>query len=180
MSEHPAKTQISLGIRPVWSESSLSAWRKLGPVATHWAHSEDWSDWADAQADLSLRWVHSHAVGFVTRRLILDVQTYFYSDYVCCKWLQLLLHCIAFWVTFFRFSRFTAAFPKFKGPWPQVQKGWKIPVDVKISIFLNIFRNNEWILIKFCLCIDVYMIHVVTNTHYFPKLFNSVMTHDWF
>ena len=25
----PAKTQISLGIRPVWSESSLSAWRKL-------------------------------------------------------------------------------------------------------------------------------------------------------
>ena len=37
----PAKTQISLGIRPVWSESSLSAWRKLGYLATHWAHSED-------------------------------------------------------------------------------------------------------------------------------------------
>ena len=30
-----AKTQISLGIRPVWSESSLSAWRNLGPLATH-------------------------------------------------------------------------------------------------------------------------------------------------
>ena len=29
MSVRPAKTQISLGIRPVWSESSLSAWRKL-------------------------------------------------------------------------------------------------------------------------------------------------------
>ena len=37
----PAKTQISLGIRPVWSESSLSAWRKLGSWATDWAHSED-------------------------------------------------------------------------------------------------------------------------------------------
>ena len=37
----PAKTQISLGIRPVWSESSLSAWRKLGSFATHWAQSED-------------------------------------------------------------------------------------------------------------------------------------------
>ena len=37
----PAKTQISLGIHPVWSESSLSAWRKLGSLATHWAHSED-------------------------------------------------------------------------------------------------------------------------------------------
>ena len=56
----PAKTQISLGIRPVWSESSLSAWRKLGSLATHWAHSEDWSDWVDAQADLSLHWPHSH------------------------------------------------------------------------------------------------------------------------
>ena len=37
----PAKTQISLGIRPVSSESSLSTWRKLGSLATHWAHSED-------------------------------------------------------------------------------------------------------------------------------------------
>ena len=37
----PAKTQVSLGIRPVWSESSLSAWRNLGPLATHWAHSKD-------------------------------------------------------------------------------------------------------------------------------------------
>ena len=37
----PAKTQVSLGIRPVWSESLLSAWRKLGSLATHRAHSED-------------------------------------------------------------------------------------------------------------------------------------------
>ena len=65
----PAKTQISLGICPVWSESSLSAWRKLGSLATHWAYSEDWSDWADAQADLSLRWAHSHSIGFVVRGL---------------------------------------------------------------------------------------------------------------
>ena len=37
----PAKTQINPVIRPVWSESSLSVWRKLGSLATHWAHSED-------------------------------------------------------------------------------------------------------------------------------------------
>ena len=49
----PVKTQISLSIRPVWSEYSLSAWRKLGFLATHWAHSEDWSDCAVAQVDLS-------------------------------------------------------------------------------------------------------------------------------
>ena len=30
-----------------------------------------WSDWADAQADLSLRWAHSHFAGFVLSRLIL-------------------------------------------------------------------------------------------------------------
>ena len=41
MAVRPVKTQISLGICPVWSESSLSAWRKLGSLATHWAHSED-------------------------------------------------------------------------------------------------------------------------------------------
>ena len=28
-------------IRPVWSESSLSTWRNLGSLPTHWAHSED-------------------------------------------------------------------------------------------------------------------------------------------
>ena len=37
----PAKTQISLGIRSIWSESSLSAWRNLGSLATNWAHAED-------------------------------------------------------------------------------------------------------------------------------------------
>ena len=36
-----AKTLIRLGIRPVWSESSLSAFRKLGSLATHCAHSKD-------------------------------------------------------------------------------------------------------------------------------------------
>ena len=40
MTVHPAKTQISLGICPVWSESSLSAWRQLGSLATYWAHSK--------------------------------------------------------------------------------------------------------------------------------------------
>ena len=41
VSVRPVKTQISLGIRPVWSESSLSAWRNLRSLATHSAHSVD-------------------------------------------------------------------------------------------------------------------------------------------
>ena len=44
----PAKTQISLCIHPVWSESSLSAWRKLGVLSYPLsAQRRLWSDWAD-------------------------------------------------------------------------------------------------------------------------------------
>ena len=68
MCVHPAKTQISLEIRPVWLKSSLSAWRKLGSLSVQWRL---WSDWADAQAGLSLCLAHSHFVGFVMSRLIL-------------------------------------------------------------------------------------------------------------
>ena len=35
-----------------------------------------WSDWADAQADLSLCWAICHFVGFVMRRLICDIQEF--------------------------------------------------------------------------------------------------------
>ena len=63
-------------LRSAWAsaqsdQSSLSAWRKLGSLATHWVQQRRlWSDWADAQADLSLRCAHTHFVGFVMSRLI--------------------------------------------------------------------------------------------------------------
>ena len=53
----PAKTQIGLGTHPAWSESSLSAWRKLGSLATHWVHSKD-SDQTGQMPRLSLCWAH--------------------------------------------------------------------------------------------------------------------------
>ena len=59
-----AKTPISLGICPVWPQSSLSACRNLGSLATHWAHSED-SDQTGRM--LRLIWV------FAGRTLILLV-----------------------------------------------------------------------------------------------------------
>ena len=39
----PSEDSLSLGIHPVWvwSESLLSAWIKVGSLATYWAHSED-------------------------------------------------------------------------------------------------------------------------------------------
>ena len=54
----PAKTQISLGVCPVWSEFLLCAqWVAKDPRFLH-ADNEDWSDWVDAQADLCLRWAY--------------------------------------------------------------------------------------------------------------------------
>ena len=67
--EPPHDTTNKMTVCPVWSESSLFAWSKLGSLTTHWAHSEDSDQTADAQADLSLRWAHSHFVGFVMRQL---------------------------------------------------------------------------------------------------------------
>ena len=52
----PAKTHIRLGIRPVWSESLLSAWRKLESLTTNWAHNEDSDHWVDCEAELGLLW----------------------------------------------------------------------------------------------------------------------------
>ena len=46
-----------------------------------------WSDWADAQADLSLHWAHSHFVGFVMRRLIFAsaILAWNASTTTCCS-----------------------------------------------------------------------------------------------
>ena len=40
--ERTVKTMIRLGGCPGWFESSMSTWRKLGSLTTHWAHSEDY------------------------------------------------------------------------------------------------------------------------------------------
>ena len=51
-------------VRLVWSVSSLLAWRKLGSLATHWAHSED-ADQTGRMRSESLLGAHCHFVGFV-------------------------------------------------------------------------------------------------------------------
>ena len=65
-SVRPAKTQISLGLGPVWSESSLFVWRSTGSLATHSVHSED----SDQTGRI---WVFAgcaaHFVGFLVRWL---------------------------------------------------------------------------------------------------------------
>ena len=86
-SVRPAKTQISLGIRPVWSESSLSAWRNIAsfccPFAPLSALRHLWSDWTDAQADLSLSWAHVSFYWFCHAVAHLVIAFFFFSIRFC-------------------------------------------------------------------------------------------------
>ena len=113
-----SKMQISMHICPVWSETLLSAWSYLRSLASHWAHSEDWSDCADVQADLSHCWVHVillvlSCCGYMS----LVRQSFFLitlSDmshviakpvYVICqKKMQISLHISAVWLVFLLLS----------------------------------------------------------------------------
>ena len=54
----PTEDSDQPGHRPVWSESSLCAQWIAKDLSFLHADSEDWSDWADVQTDLSLRWAH--------------------------------------------------------------------------------------------------------------------------
>ena len=62
----PAKTQISLGICPVWSVFAVRM-KKLWMLSYHKAHSKDWSDCPDAEADLSLCWAYMTFCWFCRR-----------------------------------------------------------------------------------------------------------------
>ena len=58
---HPPSLIRVFAVRSMGSE---------GPSVSSCAQRRLWSDSADAEADLSLRWAHTHFVGFVTSRLI--------------------------------------------------------------------------------------------------------------
>ena len=62
------KTQISLRMRAVWSESSLSAWRNFHPWQSKMRPGRFWSDFANAQADLNLRWTFMSEVAQLDAR----------------------------------------------------------------------------------------------------------------
>ena len=57
----------------VFTVRRKKAWVLSYPLS---AQRSLWSDWADVQADLSLRWAHSHFVGFDTMRLKLSSNTH--------------------------------------------------------------------------------------------------------
>ena len=64
----PAKIQVSLHIHTVWSEPSLGAFLdSQGCIVSSSGQRRLWSDCADAQAYLSLRWAH-------VRRYCFDIE----------------------------------------------------------------------------------------------------------
>ena len=87
----PGKTQISLGIRPVWSESSLSAWSNLGSLATHWAHSKEYDQTGRMPR---LIWVFGghtcHFIGFV----VLQLKSTLWKGYLSHRWIAKTQACL--------------------------------------------------------------------------------------
>ena len=70
------------------------AWVLTYPLSTQWRFR---SDWADAQADLSLRWAHTHCVGFVISWLILCLMPLFSEDATNVKAVIVFSFCNIAW-----------------------------------------------------------------------------------
>ena len=152
----PAKTQISLGIRPVWSESVLSAWRKLGSLATHWVHSED-SDQSRRMPRLILVFagLTDHIVGFVMRRLKLLCKVFSGLNLKMAALTLALLQYLPVIILilvirkvvklFIQRWRLQRAFKDFPGPKPSFFYGNTQQVR-KYHKFLKIFRYKKKLL----------------------------------
>ena len=83
----PAKTSISLGIRPVWSESSLCAlWIAKDPVLLQ-ADREDWSDSVNGQAYQIRRWAYRSFWSFcrAAAHFILLCENIYENDIIACR-----------------------------------------------------------------------------------------------
>ena len=93
---HIMTKPIKWHVCPVWSKSSLYAlWVAKDHTVLH-AKSKDWSDWADAQVDLSLCWAHIPICWFC-----LDVTQLLYSYVLSANVFRL--------IWYFRFQMYVAA-----------------------------------------------------------------------
>ena len=83
----PVKTQIRLGICPVWSEPSLSAWGNLGTLATQWVDSM--TDQTGRMFTLPLSWYDWNALGRDVKPILIHSSTTLKTRY---WWLFLLFY----------------------------------------------------------------------------------------
>ena len=175
----PAKTPISLGIRTVWSESSLCAQWVAKDLSFLHADSED-----------------SDQTGWMPRLIwIFTGRTCHFYTLPHKKWRGIMLYpakilsvcpsvstslpdsnLSSFWPIFFKLCMDI----DIRGEWFGIANGLNLFINNRVMalFFLNTFRLNGWIMIKFCICIDKYKIHVVSNARYFWSIFNRVMALD--
>ena len=99
----PAKTQISLGIYPVWSVFTVCSMDSQEPKASSCGQRRRWSDWADAQADPSLRWAHMSVCWFCHVRIVCQSSHTHQGYLFCCSdimdtiWLILRVYTDSHW-----------------------------------------------------------------------------------
>ena len=77
-SEDPDQPRHPPSLIRVFAVRSMGSW---GPKVSSCGQRRLWSDWENAQANLSLRWTHSHFIGFVMRWLIRHLSLELYSRY---------------------------------------------------------------------------------------------------
>ena len=124
--ERPIKTQISLNIRLVWSESLVSACRNMASLASQNAANEDSVHFANVQTGLTLQWVRmpdvaAHLLVFVLQsnmgpgtktavsRTTLVLKRLLYPNYVSCLvFVDSKLSIVYFW---FSPSTYAQVFP---------------------------------------------------------------------
>ena len=156
-----AKTPISLGFHPVWSVFAVrmkKAWVLSYPLSAQQRLS---SDWADAQTDLSLRWVQSfcwfcHEVAQIQIRTFLkfpelSVSLRFqeYTDSIKPNWKAEIYHCI-------RRTRGTMVLYcsseiqcHSELPWTKI-KEWPWPqVHVYLHVFIKFTIDTNFYIIDF-------------------------------
>ena len=153
------KTQISLGICPVWSESSLSAWRNRGSIATHWVHSEDSNQTGRM---LRLIWALAgctcHFVSFVMRWLIYCVSEQGRLWWDCC----LILHCSSLWYAPIShgLAHYTPTNFVCGGVYCFHFVCPSMCPSMTLCFFPNILKMQWWIFISFCRHIDINKVYL--------------------
>ena len=66
-----------------------SVWKRFGSIATFKVHSEDQSDWADAQVDVSFRWTHRSFCWFYQAQAHMHLSVFPSSEITLGNWTNL-------------------------------------------------------------------------------------------
>ena len=129
----------------------------LGPKHSSCGQRILWSDWADAQAELSLRWAHTRFVGFVMSQLIWQVALKCLFSH-CSRLLVLYVFCIN-WGTTEANSRSRMNTTLSSQVNPSVPAHWTNPFvirDITLLILLDLYPTHFLQARHICLGLPVF------------------------